>query len=101
MLLAVELTTPSLAAIDRLLEAGAHGVPDEAVPHPFWLARVNVSWPSTPELTVTLAVAVLELPCESVTVSIALYGPGLTYRWLVVAPVCGPTTGEPSPKLNV
>jgi hypothetical protein len=45
-------------------------------------------------------VAVLAFPARSVTVTVTVYVPAAEYVWGTVAPDCGPTTGEPSPKLN-
>ncbi len=77
-LLAELLTTPSLPDTDRLGPVGAQGTPLEAVPHPLWLARVNESCPSTPEVAVMVADAVPTFPCVSVTETTVVKVPGLT-----------------------
>jgi hypothetical protein len=50
---------------------------------------------------VAVAVAVDDRPPVSVTVTVAVYAPGAVYVCAAVAPACGPTTVEPSPKSKV
>jgi hypothetical protein len=50
--------------------------------------------------TTTCLLAVDERPPVSVTVTLTVYVPAAVYVCVALAPACGPTTGEPSPKSN-
>src|ERR671922_1198458 len=72
-----------------------------AVPEAGVTVRLALGAESDGDVTVTCVVAVDERPPLSVTVTVTVYIPVAVYVWPAVAPACGPTTGEPSPKSNL
>jgi hypothetical protein len=63
--------------------------------------RAGVGGVPAAGLTVTWLVALLLFPAVSVTVTVTVYVPAAEYVCEAVAPDCGPTTVDPSPKSNV